>query len=335
MVRNDGDNMKNINISKKKFEGLKKIELPEEVISTEADFYKFNYLGKVKVFKSLHKTRGPIFANKLFTLEMLNEYEEILPHSFVLPESLVSVEKEIRGFTLPYIKGVNLEVYLADENITPKEKLIYIKKIGEILEQLEHIRKNSNLDCIYLNDLHASNFIVEPKSKDIRVVDLDSCRICDSKPFPARYLTPFSLLNRAPGENKYDIYKKELISDEGLPVFQLMSYDEYESYYCRYANYRNQLGFVNSNQESDLYCYVVLFLNYLYGSNVGSFTLEKFYDYVCYLEKIGFDEELVKSIIKIVTSAPNDNIAKYLDSVTEEQVAKANQKVYKLTNDKI
>ena len=325
-----GDSMKNINISKRKFKGLKEIELPDEVISTEADFYRFNYLGKVKVFKNLYKTRGPIFANKLFTLEMLNEYREVLPHSFVLPEALISVDKEIKGFSLPFIKGINLEAYLKDESINFKDKIFYLKKIGEILDQLEHIRKNTDLDCIYLNDLHASNFIVDPKTKEIRVLDLDSCRICDSKPFPARYLTPFSLLNQAPGENKYDIYKKELINDEGLPVLQLMSYEEYDKNYCKYANYRDELGFVNSNQESDLYCYIVLFLNYLYGGSVGSLIIEKFYNYICYLEKLGFDKELLESIIKIVTNAPNDNISKYLDTITEEQVEKANKKYIKL-----
>ena len=115
--------MQSINISKRKFDGLKRLELPKEVMSTEANFYKFNYLGKVKVFKSLHKTSGPIFANKLFTLEMLNEYREILPNSFVIPESLVSVEKEVRGFALPLIKGITLESYLANKNF--KTKWIY------------------------------------------------------------------------------------------------------------------------------------------------------------------------------------------------------------------
>ena len=327
--------MKSINISKKKFESLKKIELPQGVISTEANFYKFNYLGKEKVFKSLHKTSGPIFANKLFTLEMLNEYKEILPQSFVLPESLISVEKELKGFDLPYIKGINLETFLDNKDISIKDKLLYIKKIGEILKQLEHIRKNSNLDCIYLNDLHASNFMVDPKSKDIKVLDLDSCRICDSKPFPARYLTPLSLLNRDPGQNKYEIYRKESIVEPKKALLDKMSFNEYESYYCKYANYRDQLGFINSNQESDLYCYVILLLNYLYGENVGSFSLEQFYDYIYYLEKLGFSQELLSSIIKIVTNAPNDNIGEYLDELTEEQVARANKKVYKVARNNI
>ena len=193
--------MNSINISKRKFENLKKLDLPEEVISTEATFYKMNYLGKIKVFKSLHKTKGSIFANKLYTLTMLDEYREILPDSFVIPDSLCSVEKKVKGFLLPYVKGITLEAYINNKKIDIKEQLFYIKQIGVILEQLEHIRNNSNLDSIYLNDLHASNFIVDSKKRKLNVVDLDSCRICDSKPFPARYLTPLSLLNKAPNEN--------------------------------------------------------------------------------------------------------------------------------------
>ena len=80
-----------------------------------------------------------------------------------------------------------------------------------------------------------------------------------------------------------------------------------------------------------MYCYVILFLNYLYGENIGSFSLEEFYSYLYYLEKIGIDEDLIKAIIKIVTNAPNENIRPYLDSVTNEQVIRANKKVYKLT----
>ena len=323
--------MNNINISKKKFESLKKMEFPEEVLSTEANFYKMNYLGKVKVFKSLHKTNGPIFANKLFTLEMLNEYAEILPNSFVLPESLVSVDKKIKGFSLPFIRGINFELFLSDPDINSSTKLYYIKRIGNILEQLELIRTKSELDCIYLNDLHASNFIVDLKKHDIRVVDLDSCRICDSKPFAARYLTPVSLFNKVPGHNKYDIYQKESIDESQISVLEIMAQMEPESYYCNYANYRNQLGYVNANRESDLYCYIMLFLNYLYGDNVGNFSVEEFFRYISYLEELGFNQELLSAIIKIATNAPNENIEHYVEFVTDKQVEMANKNVYART----
>jgi len=327
--------MNNINISKKKYDSLKKIELPKDIVSTEAAFYKLNYLGKVKVFKNLYRTSGPIFANKLFIIEMLNAYREILPHNFILPESLVSVDKEIKGFILPFANGVNLEIYLADRNVIIKDKLMAIQKIGNVLEHLNHIRKNSSLDSIYLNDLHASNFIVDPKTNDIKVVDLDSCKICDSKPLPARYLNPHCLLNRTPGQNKYDIYRKNLISNSQYQVSSISKSVEHDKGYYKYANYRDELGYINSNEESDLYCYTILFLNYLYGENINRFSLEQFYDYICYLEKIGFNQKLLEAMIKIVTNVPNENIGSYLNMVTEEQVVRANKKVYQIAKGRI
>lgn len=327
--------MRSINISKRKFDNLKNIELPSEVVSTEANFYKFTHLGKVKVFKNLHKTSGPVFANKLFTLEMLNEYRGILPHNFVLPDSLIAVDKEIKGFDLPFVRGINLESLLASRNASNNVKIHYLKKIGDILNQLSHIRRNSQLDSIFINDLHASNFIADIKNDDLMVLDLDSCRICDSKPFPARYLTPLSLLNQVHAKNKYDIYRKELIGDDQKPILQVMTSDSYELYYCENTNYRNQLGFVNSNEESDLYCYVILFLNFLYGSNISLFSLEQFYDYLYYLERIGFADELIQALIKIVTNAPNENIGPYLDTITDEQIARAHNKVYKIARNKV
>ena len=326
--------MQSITISKKRFDGLKRLELPESVVSTEAVIYRFNYLIKPKVFKSLHKTKGPVFANKLFTLEMLNEYKDILPSSFVVPEALVAVEKEVKGFELPYIKGQVFESYLADRSVPVKDKIHYLKQIGEMLNQLSGIRKDSELDSIYINDLHASNFIVDEKDKQLKVVDLDSCRICDAKPFPARYLSAFSLLNHAPGD-KYDIYNKKLITPDGIPIMTIMTQEEAEQEDTKYRNYRYELGYVNANEQSDLYCYVILFLNFLFGSNLGNCMLEEFYNYMYYLEKLDFDRDLLNAIHLIVSGAPNENIGPYLDSVTEEQVARAHQKVYKATRNKI
>ncbi len=350
--------MDSIYLSKRKFNKLKELDLGNDVVSTEATFYKFNHLGKVKVFKKLNKTNGPVFANKLFTLEMLHEYREILPESFVIPESLVSVENEvlqlnvpdimgipaeifisnrpyqkriktknIQGFDLPYVDGITLETFLRDTKISKRLHIKYLKEIGKILDQLDHIRNNSELDSIYLNDLHASNFMIDKKTMELKVVDLDSCRICDSRPFPARHLTPFSLLTNAPA-NKYDIYKKNMIGEDGSIILQMVSDDDYGKAYCTYKNYKDELGFVNSNEQSDLYCYSILVLEYLYGPNIDFISLEKFYNYMNYLESLDIDQELINGIIQIVTGAPNVNIAPYLDLLKDEQIIKANKKMF-------
>lgn len=304
--------MKNINISRKKYFQIQKLILPNDVMSTEADLLTFEYCGKIKVFKSFknHTSNGAKFANKLYTVQMLDTYKEILPNSFVIPDSLCSVSGNIEGFTLPYIEGVNMEHYLNDKKISPKEKLYFIKRIGLILEQMDHIRQNTNLKSLFINDLHASNFIIQKDKGEVKIVDLDSCKICDNKSFPARYLGSLGLFNAAP-YNKYILEQKD-------------SEKKYD-----HNNYEDYYGYVCANANSDLYCYTILFLNFLYGSNINLFSINEFYDYMYYLGKIGIDKNLVNALYKIVSSGNNENIYAYLDLLTEEQVYRADKKVYK------
>lgn len=318
--------MEIINMSKKKYEELTRLQLPSEVLSTEAILYMFKYHGKDKVFKDLYKKKGVPFANKLFILTMLDEYRDILPDNFVLPDSLCSIDGNISGFTIPFIKGINFEAYLNNKKVLPEEKMKYFIQIGEILEQLSSIRKNSKLKCIYISDLHASNFILNPIEEKINVIDLDSCRICDSNPLPARFLTPLGLFNKA-GQNKYEILRND--DEEEEETFSLeMLLEENDSPY--YRDYKKDLGFVKANENSDLYCYSIMFLNFLYGRSVNNFTLEEFYNYMYYLESLKFDRELLNALYKIVSNANNENIFPYLESLTNEQVYRADNKIYKL-----
>ena len=97
--------MKNINISKKKYSELQRINIDRRVTNTEGIIYLLDYNGKIKVFKSLFNNTGITFANKLFNIELLSYYKDILPNSFCIPDSLVTVNKEIKGFTLDLING--------------------------------------------------------------------------------------------------------------------------------------------------------------------------------------------------------------------------------------
>ena len=60
----------------------------------------------------------------------------------------------------------------------------------------------------YLNDIHESNFIVNPYKKTITAVDLDSSRVCSKANFASRYLTPLALLNNV--KDKYKIIEDAL-----------------------------------------------------------------------------------------------------------------------------
>lgn len=64
--------------------------------------------NKQMLIKLLNVVSGPEFANKLYTLEMVDTYKELFPHSFVLPKSLISVNSTVVGFTLPFIDGIQI-----------------------------------------------------------------------------------------------------------------------------------------------------------------------------------------------------------------------------------
>lgn len=282
--------MKIISISKKNFEKLEELDIPKEVLNTEAKMYNFNFRGQDKILKVLYIFQGNTFANKLYTLEMLDNYKKYLPSNFYIPDSLCSIDREICAFTIPKVEGINLSTILNSKNIEYKEQLYYLKKVGEILQQLSYIRRNTSLTDFYLNDLHDSNFIVDRYSRELKVIDLDSSKIGTNDPSPARFLTPLSLLNIS---NKYNINP-----DENSPAY------------------------VIADENSDLYCYNIMILNYLFGKRIGSVSIDEFYRCLHYLESIGVSKKLVKIFSKIVADCDNENPMNYLETITEKQIVK-------------
>ena len=73
----------------------------------------------------------------------------------------------------------------------------------------------------------------------------------------------------------------------------------------------------------------MVILNYLYGSNLNMVAIEEFYEYMNYLEYIGIDKNLVSLFEIIVTNKNNKNPEYLLSSITDEQVYRASEQVYK------
>lgn len=291
--------MQAISMSQNKYKQLTKMNLPKEVFNTEAIIYDFRYKGEEKVFKKLLNNMGVNLANKLYTLEMLDVNRKYLPENLCIPDYLTIVGGVVEGFTMPKIEGINFSTTLKNKNITIEEKIYYLKKIGELLHQLEQIRKYTPFNDFYLNDIHESNFIVNPYKKTITAVDLDRSRVCSKANFASRYLTPLALLN-----NVKDKYK--IIEDNS-----------------------SSLGYVEADSNTDLYCYIIMILNYLYGENINNLNLEDFYNYLTYLEKIGINKELIEIFKNIVSNKDNENPYDLLDTLTTEQVARSRKIVYK------
>jgi serine/threonine protein kinase len=290
--------MHTIEMSKKEFQNLELLQIPSNVLNTEGIIYEMKYKNCDKVLKSLYNLNGPIFANKLYTLEMLSTSKKYLPKSFYIPDSLISVANEIVGFTIPKYEGIALSVLLQNKDISTGEKIFYLKQVGAILEQLKNIRTYTPLKEFYLNDLHESNFLINPLNKEIAVIDLDSSKIFNNLPFASRYLTPLSLASYTP--------EKYIVN----PIADFGSY-------------------IVADEDTDLYCYSIMVLNYLYGSNVNNFSLEEFYEYLNYLRHVGVNKKLIDIFSDLVLPKHNTNPLYCLDSLTDEQVYRASSLIYK------
>ena len=88
-------------------------------------------------------------------------------------------------------------------------------------------------------------------------------------------------------------------------------------------------GYIVPNSDSDLYCYSMIILNYLYGDKINRISLEEFYEYLNYLEFIGVNKDLITIFSKLfVTNCKNENPLNYLDSLSFEQICRSKKLVY-------
>ena len=250
--------------------------------------------------KKLYINDGIILATKLFTIEVLNSND--LPNYFITPDSLVSVNNTVVGFTIPYIDGFTLKSLLYNDNYPNDVKISYLKRIGSILDDMIGIRNNTLLKHFYLNDIHESNFMIDYNTGELCVIDLDGCKINSSFSFPARYLTKNGLFNNV---KKYNVEPD-----------------------LRHGSY------VMANRDSDLYCYMIIILNFLYNGCINNMKITEYYDYLNYLRDIGVDSELIDVFYRIVSYGDNINPMEYLESLTDEQICRAKQNVYRIVKGK-
>ena len=286
-------------LSKRAFENLEPLALSREVLNTESVILKYSDRGKPKIIKRLFYQDGEIFANKLYTLEMLSTNSRNLPNSFLIPDSLISVSGKIQGFSIPYMERINFQTFLTDEKNPLEEKKYFLYKVGEILNQMKAIRNHTRLNDLFLCDLHASNFIVNPDNKEMGVIDLDSCKIQGNKSSYSMFLNEFALLNNVKG-------KYRIVTDG------------------------SEKGYVTADENSDLYCYNMMLLSFLYGSTyINSLPLETYYSYLNYLKDIGINKELIDGFSDLVSNKPNENPFYIVPTLTKEQVCRAKCIVYK------
>ena len=315
--------MQTINISKKRFESLKKYQIPNYVFNTEGIIYelpiKNKWTHQMKLLKRLYLTNGVTFGNKLQTINSLIDNKDKLNiEEIVFPEKIAIVDSEIVGFIMPLIESINLSTALNSDKISNERKIKYLKQIGELLEKMKIKREYTEINDFYINDLHESNFIVDTKTDSIKAIDIDSCKINGNLIFPSKYLSPKSFVN--------EICKYQKSKDN--TIFKYRTYDR-EKY--KYST-DSSMTFI-PDENTDLYCYIIVIINFLYGSNIQNFTLEEFYDYLEYLKDIGIDLELIQYFENIVSNSPNENPYELLDSLIP-YIGRSNHHVYSYIKNK-
>ena len=240
--------METINITKKRFDSLERYKIPNYVFNTEGILYilpiKNRWNTQIKLLKKLYLTNGSVFGNKLETINSLIDNRELLNiDEIIFPEKIATVGSEIVGFTMPLINSINLTTALKLNNISNERKIKYLKQIGMILEKMKLRREYTEISDFYINDLHESNFIVDDND-NVRVIDIDSCKINGNKTFSSKYLS-----------------SKSFISE----IYKYQKSNSYEITY-NYKKYSTDVrGSFIPDENTDLYCYIVVILNFLYG----------------------------------------------------------------------
>ena len=291
--------MQIISISNKKFKDLNELSLKSIIQHKEADLYlikdKNKWENNYQVLKKFYDNESPSFSNKLLTINNLINSQIEMPE-LVLPEKMVSSNGKLIGYTMKYIEGINLNELFVDLKYDREKMINHLREIGIILEKIKKLNAYKKVNNFYLNDIHEANFILD-KDGHIKVVDLDSCKIANNIPVCAKYMTPFSQVDELPEK-----YKK--CSD-------------------------TRIGYIDPNMNSDLYCYNIMILNYLYKDNIHKLDIAEFYSYLNYLNSIGFPHELLDSFSNLYQYTDNVNPYELLDMIPRN-MGRAHHKVYEL-----
>ena len=250
---------------------------------------KYSVMGTPHILKFIDGSQS-YTANTLYTINELDRNRNILPSEFCLPDFLVQTEFQIQAFTEPMVENCStLQHFLAFSDFCHREKIDYLKKFGSLLRKCDEVRKNREMRNFAICDVQEENVLVVPLERKIKVVDMDTCRIGRGFSSQAKYLTPYSLAMYVP--KKYRT--------------------------------RNQFGYIEATKDSDLFCYTIMILNYIAGTNIANLDREEFYNYIDYLSYIGFNQELLNIFYRIASEGENINPDYLLDSIDEKILSKA------------
>ena len=297
--------METIRISKKQLDRLKKYNVPEEETNEEGQLYylktgikkidRSNLLFKRLIIDDDAITRSDSnsISNKINNLNILGTYENIMNlEELVIPKHQVEYKGNIIGFTVLEIKDSNsLQAILSDENINSKDKIDYLKQVGETLKKIHNLRLYDI--NFYIHDLQEGNILVTNKDNKIHFIDLDSSTFRTDIPLPS----------------------KSLITDRKLGKYSKYKY--------------NVFGIPYPGVDQDLYSYNIMILKTLFNGKIEDLTKEEYNDYLNYLLSLGVDKKLIQSFKRIYSNKANINPVDLLDTLTTKQLSQTPSFVYR------
>ena len=227
-----------------------------EELNTESNIYIYNK-RIIKIFKKIY-----MLDIKEKIIDFLDENRIVLNENLeeiLLPLFKVNIDKKFSGYGMKFLTGESLEKYLAREDISFENKKLVLIKIGEFLEKMKLLReKDSKFANLFVNDMHPGNIMVE--NGNIKFLDVDSFSVSSDYSCPSYYL---SLLTYS-------------------PMFHL-------------EKYRKDVRKILPNEESDMYCYIMIVEEFLTGLNLRGKSYSSYLYYLKKFKELGMKSELIDS----------------------------------------
>lgn len=274
------------NISRKEFKKMKEYELANDIFNTECKLFvmpvKDKWSVENKLLKRFYLLSGIMFGNKLKTINSLIDIQKYCDiDQLILPEKLAVYEDRVVGYIMKLVNSDNLKTLLDDFYVPLDDKISYFKQIGSILREMKNFRKYGNKPDFFLNDMHSNNFVVEKETGRVYVCDLDSSKIDGNMVFGSMMLSYNS--------PAYLVNKYKFVTDGRCG------------------------GILEPDENTDLFCYNIMILNFLYNGNILSLDMNGFYQYLDYLSSLGLNKELLDIFAKVYDMSNNENPDYLLD----------------------
>ena len=257
-----------------------------------------------KIIKVFETNSLEYLKMKQYTLGLLLENKlELQNLKIAIPEDGVKIDGVLRGYQAKYIKGSPLSYVLYDTGVSLDMKISCLKQVGLLLREMEQIRNsNSNLGNLFYNDIHEKNFLVT-SNNEVMGIDFDSCSILDNTPVQGLY----SMMLRENQINNSKYRQCARVCDDST---------EYVV-----------------DKNLDLYCYMMMVLNFMYGVPMYMWNSRKLNKYLDYLESINTNKELLYALSRIYDDRDDNVNIDFLLAYIKEVYPLCDCTKYNATND--